>query len=108
MFNVLTICNVLLQAYFKLIKVYIKLIKTLNPSLREPINNYISKTNCKPFQGRDFRRTFRIMGRTLGIPKSHLDAIQHHRIYNDSEEINHWQEKQEAMEKWCDKLKTIY
>ena len=48
------------------------------------------------------------MGRTLGIPKSHLDAIQHHRIYDDSEEINHWQEKQEAMEKWCDKLKTIY
>jgi len=83
--------------------------KPIQPSLREPINNYISKTNCKPFQARDFRRTFRIMGRTLGIPKAHLDAIQHHRIYDDgSEEINHWRDKQEAMKIWSDKLKDIY
>jgi len=28
------------------------------PSLPEPIHNYILKTKCEPFQGRDFRRIF--------------------------------------------------
>ena len=82
--------------------------KPIQPSLCEPINNYILKTKCEPFQGRDFRRTFRIMGRTLGIPKSHLDSLQHHRIYDESGGIQHWREKQEAMELWCKKLKDIY
>lgn len=95
--------------------------KDLHPYSDEPMSTVMRPIgkHCKelkiaiPFQARDFRRTFKTQGNEkLGIPRSNLDAVQHH-SGSSSADVNydwskHMHEKWDALKKWSDLMEEVY
>jgi len=79
-----------------------------------PIGNHCKKMGIeKPFQARDFRRTFKTQGNEiLHIPRSCLDAVQHHVNTSAADAHYDWSrhmhEKWEALSKWSDLMEEVY
>lgn len=79
-----------------------------------PIGKHCEKMGMdKPFQARDFRRTFKTQGNEiLHIPLSSLNAVQHHADNSVAGTTYDWSkhmhEKWDALKKWSDLMEEVY